>query len=137
MCIRMREENVTMNIIMSNYKKDNEIQEELKNVNMENHLMFNYQSEYVFKTCEYCTGPLLGHLPTKCPKLEYNENGIKRFLDYLQNIGGFDEALKRREKSYWENRAKWSNSKAGTVTSGTAGGTTQIVKPRPPPLWKG
>ena len=48
------------------------------------------------------------------------------------NIRRFDEALERREKKYWENRVKWSKSEAETVTSGTAEGTTQLVKPRPP-----
>ena len=98
-------------------------------MNKECSLRFDYGGKYEFKTCEYCTGPLLGHYQPKCPKLEYDASGIKRFVDHLQNIGGFDEALKRREKSYWKNRARWSKSKAGTETSGTAGGTTQLVKP--------
>ena len=32
---------------------------------------------------------------------------------------------------------KWSKSEAATVTSETAEGITQLVKPRPPPLWTG
>ena len=51
---------VKMESISTNYKKVSEIQEELKNVNIENHLEFNYHGEYVFRKCEYCDGPLLG-----------------------------------------------------------------------------
>ena len=61
-------------------------------MNIECYLRFDYGGKYEFKKCEYFTGPLLGHLPTKCPKLEYDENGIKRFVGHLQNIQGFDEA---------------------------------------------
>ena len=53
-----------MDNIKSNYKKVSEIQEELKNVNIENHLEFNYQGDYVFKKYAFCDWPLLGHLPT-------------------------------------------------------------------------
>ena len=132
---QVEKKRVKMESIKINYKKDSEIEAELKNVNIECYLRFDYGGKYEFKKCEYCTGPLLGHYQPKCPQLEYDASGIKRFVDYLQNIGGFDEALERREKRYWENRAKWSKSEAGTVTSGTAGGTTQLVKPRSPPLW--
>ena len=58
---------VKMESIRSNYKKDSEIEEELINVNIECYLRFDYGGKYEFKTCEYCTGPLLGHFPTKCP----------------------------------------------------------------------
>ena len=80
---------------------------------------------------------MLGHYKPKCPRLEYDVVGIRRFGDHLQNIGGFDEALKRREKTYWKNRAEGSKNETGAGTSGTAGGTTQLVKPRPVPLWIG
>ena len=92
----------TMDNIKSNFKKVNEIQEELKNVNIENHLEFNYQGDYVFKKCEYCVGPLLGHVMQKCPKLDYDEKAVKKFEIYLKTIGGFSEAIERREKSYLE-----------------------------------
>ena len=55
---------------------------------------------------EYCTGQLLRHYQPKYPKLEYDASGIKRFVDHLQIIGGFDEALKRREKINWKKRAE-------------------------------
>ena len=41
-----------MDSISKNYK-ESEIQEKLKNVNIENHLKFNYQGDCVFKKCEY------------------------------------------------------------------------------------
>ena len=53
-----------MESISTNYKKVSEIQEELKNVNIENYLEFNYR-------------PMLGHLPTKCPKLDYEKKAVK------------------------------------------------------------
>ena len=74
-------------------------------MNIECYLKFDYGGKYEFKTYEYCTGLLLGHFPTKCPKLEYDENGIKIFLDNLQNIRGFDEELKRREKKLLEEKS--------------------------------
>ena len=89
-----------MESIKVNYKKESEIEAELNNVNIENYLRFDYGGKYEFKKCEYCTGPLLGHYQPKCPRLEYDAAGVKRFEDYLQNIGGFDEALNRREKKY-------------------------------------
>ena len=96
----------TMDNIKSNYKKVSEIQEELKNVNIENHLEFNYQGDYVFKKCEYCDGPLLGHITQKCPKLDYDEKDVKKFENHLKNIGGFSEAVKRRHKNHVEEVAK-------------------------------
>ena len=97
----MREEKVTLDSIRSNYKKESDIQEELKNVNIGNHLEFNYHRNYVFRKCAYCDGPILRYLPTKCPKLDYDEKVVKKFESYLKNIGGFSEAVERREKSYW------------------------------------
>ena len=82
-----------MESISTNYKKVSEIQEELKNVNIENYLEFNYQGDYVFKKCEYCDGLLLGHITQKCPKLDYDEKVVKKFESYLKNIGGFSEAV--------------------------------------------
>ena len=47
---------------MSKYTKDSDIQEELKNVRIENHIEFYDDGRYEFRKCEYCDGPLLGHL---------------------------------------------------------------------------
>ena len=82
---------ITMDNIKSNYKKVSEIQEELKNVNIENHLEFNYQGDYVFKKCEYFDGRLLGHITQKCPRLDYDENAVKKFETHLKSMGGFSE----------------------------------------------
>ena len=95
-----------MDNIKSNYKKVSEIQEELKNVNIENHFEFNYQGYYVFKKCEYCDGLLLGHITQKCPKLDYDEKDVKKFENHLKNIGGFSEAMERRHKNHVEKVAK-------------------------------
>ena len=56
------EEKVQMEKIGSNYMKESKIQEELKNVGIENHLELNYVGGYKFRNCEYCNGPLLVHL---------------------------------------------------------------------------
>ena len=79
-----------MDSMLKNYKKDAEIEAELENVNIENYLEFNYQGNYEFKECEYCTGPLLGHIQPKCPRVEYEERGVKRFKTHHRNLGGFD-----------------------------------------------
>ena len=68
---QVEEEKVEMDI-RNNYMTESEIQEELKNLNIENHLEYSYYGEYVFRKCAYCDGPLLGHLPTKCFKLDYD-----------------------------------------------------------------
>ena len=43
--------------------------------------------------------------------------------------------MKRREKNYWKSRAE--QSQIETRTSRTEGRTTQLVKPRPDPMWTG
>ena len=133
------QEESKMESIITNYKKVSEIQEELKNVNIENYLEFNYQGDYVFKKCEYSDGPLLGHITQKFPRLDYDENAVKKFETHLKNIGVFSEAVKRRHKNHVEEVAKWSESKVVTVPAPAvaAGGTTQLPKPRLPPLWSG
>ena len=102
MSIHIVKKRVKIKTISTNYKKLSEIQEELRNVNIENHLKFNYQGDYVFKKCEYCDGPLLGHTTQKCPKLDYDKKVVKKFDNHLENIGGFHEAIERREKSHRE-----------------------------------
>ena len=61
---QVEKKEVKMDSIKSNYKKDSEIEEQLKNVNIECYFRFDYGGKYEFKTCEYCTRPLLGHFPT-------------------------------------------------------------------------
>ena len=50
-CIGIREEKVEMDNIMSNYKKDSEIQEKLKNVVIENYLEFKNSGKYEHRKC--------------------------------------------------------------------------------------
>ena len=68
------------------------IQEELKNVKIENHLEF-FGERYEFWKCEECFGPMLGHMIQKCPKIEYDEKVVPAFEIYLKRIGGFKKAL--------------------------------------------
>ena len=48
-----------------NYGAVSEIEEELKNVGIENFLDFNANDAFEFAKCEGCDGPLLGHLEVK------------------------------------------------------------------------
>ena len=80
---------------------------------------------------------MLEHITQKCPKLDYDEKDVKKFENHLKNIGGFSEAMERRHKSHVEKVAKWSESKVVPVPAVAAGGTTQLVKSRQPPLWSG
>ena len=82
----------------------------------------------------------------KCTGIEYESDIVKKFEMYLKEIGGFKEALWRREKEKEIERemirakemVEAAAAQAGTAgTAGTAGGVAQIVKPRPPPLWTG
>ena len=85
-----------------NYKLYSEIEEEIKNVVIENFLDFDLYGRYEFARCEDCNGLLMGHMKTKCPKLEYSDEDVKRFEIYLKRIGGFKEAFWFRAK---KNRA--------------------------------
>ena len=70
---------------------------------------------------------------------------IQDFEIYLKEIGGFKEAIQRREKEIREENEKISAKEMvkaaravesnAAATAGTAGGVAQIIKPRPPPLW--
>ena len=73
---------------------------------------------------------------------------MKEFEIYLKEIGGFKEAIWRREKEKETERekirakeiieaAKAVESSIAPVAAGTAGGVTQLVQPRPLLLWTG
>ena len=57
-----------MDSILTNYKRDSDIDTELGNVDIENFVEFDYSGNYTFREREYCTGPLLGHIQVKCSK---------------------------------------------------------------------
>ena len=131
----------------SNYLKEVSIQEELKKVKIENYLKFFSDGRYEFYKCSGCFGPQLGHITQKCTRLKYEKETVQEFEIYLEEIGGFKEAIWKREKdkeTERENirakeiveaaRAVESSTAATAGTAGTAGGIAQIVKPRPLPL---
>ena len=64
---------------------------------------------------------------------------MKKFETYLKSMGGFSEAVERRHKNHVEKVAKWSEPIVVPVPAPAvaAGGTTQLSKPRLPPLWSG
>ena len=144
----MKKELESMENIKSNYLKEVSIQEELKKVKIENYLEFFGDGRYEFYKCSGCFGPQLGHITQKCIKLKYEKETVQDFEIYLKEIGGFKEAIWRREEEIREKkekirakemveaaRAVESNTTAAAGTTG--GGVTQLVKPRPPPLWTG
>ena len=61
-----------VNNIMSNFLKEVSIQEELKNVKIENYLKFFSDGRCEFYKCSGCFGPKLGHITQKCTKHEYD-----------------------------------------------------------------
>ena len=84
--------------MMSNYLKEVSIQEELKNVKIENYLKFFSDGRYEFYKCSGCFGPQLGHKTAKGTRLKYERDTILEFEIYLEEIGGFKEAIWRRER---------------------------------------
>ena len=90
----------------SNYLKKVSIQEELKKVKIENYLEFYSDGRYEFYKCSGCFGPQFGHITAKCTKLKYESDTVKEFEIYLKEIGGFKEAIWRREKELREQKEK-------------------------------
>ena len=137
----------------SNYKKESEKEEDMKSDVIENFLDFDDNGRYEFARCEDCNGPMMGHLKVKCPKLEYGEEDVKKFENYLKRIGGFKEALWARKKKNKEENEKIEIKKEEIRASKfaealrlaleskenktTLGATTQLVKSRQSPLWSG
>ena len=146
-----KEERVQMENMKSNYKRESEIEEEMKNVVIENFLDFDDNSRYEFARCEDCNGPMMGHLKVKCPKLEYGEEDMNKFEVYLKRIGGFKEALWARKKKNKEENEKIEIKKEEIRASkfaeviklvlenkimpgAVSAGKTQLVKTRQPSL---
>ena len=77
-----------MNSIWQNYKEDYEIENGLEKAEIEDYMAMN---ESKFKRCEYCNGPLLGHIEPKCPKIKYDETEVKRFEKYLGKLREFEK----------------------------------------------
>ena len=95
-----------MENIKSNYKKESEIEEEMKNVVIENFLDFDDNGRYEFARCEDCNGPLFGQLKAKFPKIRYDETYVKIFETYLKRIAGSKKALWARDKKNREENKK-------------------------------
>ena len=55
-----------MDGVKKNYQSEEEIEKELKNDGIENLVEFNANDEYVFRKCEKCEEPLIGHMKVKC-----------------------------------------------------------------------
>ena len=90
-----------MEAMKKNYGSLADIEEEIKNVDIDNFLEFDYGGLYEFARCEGCYGPLLGHLEAKCKGKEgarYERETVRLFENYLKRIGGFKEAVWARQK---------------------------------------
>ena len=79
----MKKEVESMENMKSNYLKEVTIQEELKNVKIENYLGFYSDGRYKFYECSGYFGPQLGHITQKCTKLESlkKNDAIKVFVN--------------------------------------------------------
>ena len=119
-----------MDSILTNYKKDSDIEAELSNVEIENFVEFDYGGNYTFRECEYCTGPLLGHIQVKCAKLEYDEKIVKRYKTKLKNMPTFMTKIKEREERHRKKVAEWSRTE-------TRNGVAELKKQRHAPIWTG
>ena len=75
-----------MDNMKSNYLKEVSIQEELKNVKIENYLKFFSDGRYEFYKFLGCFGPKLGHITQKCTRLKYESDTVKEFEIYLEEI---------------------------------------------------
>ena len=102
---------IEMEGIKKNYRASEDIEEELKNVDLENFLDFNYEGRYDFTRCEGCDGPLLGHMEVKCQGKEgqrYRSEILKGFENWLKRVPGFREVVKAR-------RVKREEKKIGQI----------------------
>ena len=77
----------------SNYLKEVNLQEELKNVEIENYLKYFSDCRYEFYKSPGCFGPKLGHITQKCPKVKYDRESVQEFEIYLEEVGGFKEVI--------------------------------------------
>ena len=91
-------ENKMVENMKNNYLKEVSIQEELKKVKKENYMIFFSDGRYEFYKCSGCFGPQLGHITAKCTKLKYVSDTVKELEIHLKEIGGFKEAIWRRER---------------------------------------
>ena len=113
-----------MDSILTNYKRDSDIEKELENVEIENFLEFDYSGNYTFLECEYCTGPLLGHIQPKCSKVEYDEKIVKRFQQKIRRMQSFQDKIKEREEKHRKKIAEWTRTENSTHR------TTELRKQR-------
>ena len=56
----------------ANYKKEEEIQAEIRNTAIEEYCEFDNTGRLDFFRCESCDGPILGHIAVKCRAFSAN-----------------------------------------------------------------
>ena len=87
-----------METIKQNYKPAGDIEEEVKNCDLMNYGMFDSKDDFEFDSCDYCNGPVLGHLEAKCPRLEYDPEMVRKFERYLLKNKGMIFKMELRKQ---------------------------------------
>ena len=79
-----------------NYKPVAEIEQELRNVDLDDFIDVDSFGRYEFARCEGCDGPLLGHLEVKCngkDGIRYRSEALRLFESWLKRVKGFRETV--------------------------------------------
>ena len=103
---------------------------------------FNSNNDFEFSKCEGCNGPLLGHLEVKCGEkqgVRYGSEAVRSFENFLKRVPWFREAVNARQQKKEEMRSakigEYLKIAIETVEKkNRPGATTQLTKPRLPPL---
>ena len=117
-----------MDSVLVNYQRDSLIEKELENVDIENFLEFDYSGNYTFLECEYCAGPLIGHIQSKCPKTEYDEKAVGKFQKKIKRMQIFKDKVKERGDKDRKKVAEWARPENSR---------TELRKQRQAPMWTG
>ena len=117
-----------MDSVLANYQRDSLIEKELENVEIENFLEFDYSGNYTFYECEYCAGPLIGHIQAKCPKVEYEEKAVGKVQMKIKKMQIFKDKVKERGDRERKKVAEWARPETNTNR------TTELRKPRQAPM---
>ena len=131
-----------MENIKKNYRSLEDIEGEIKNVNLENFLDFDLNGRYEFAKCEGCDCLFLGHREVKCKEgIRYDSEAVERFEHWLRRINEFRESVitrNKKEKMNVENLSEAMRLSIETKDNkDKPGGTTHLVKTKLPPLWSG
>ena len=131
-----------------NYKNADEIETDLKNTGIDEYLKHDVQGRFGFYLCEGCAGPMLGHRQEKCRHTEsYDSQTVNSFQNWLERMPEFKKQVNQRKMNMENRQAELQAKKFGEVVqhiirhegtgareANTANPTTQLIKPRYPPV---